>query len=62
MVEYVAGSEVAMEALLAGDTETAAHLAAYLTGDAEGGARRTSAGAQFGDVYCLDKLFYCLIV
>ena len=38
LVEDVASREVAVKALLSGDTETAAHLAAHLTGDAEGGA------------------------
>ena len=57
LIEDIGGREVAMEALLPSDAKTAAHLAAHLTGDAEGGARRTSAGIQFRDVDGLDVLF-----
>ena len=37
LAQDVGGREVAVEALLAGDAEAAAHLAAYLARDAEGG-------------------------
>ena len=50
LVEDVGGGEAAMEPLLAGDTETAAHPAAHLAGDAEGGT------VAVGDIYRLNVL------
>ena len=50
LVQYVAGAEVAVEALLAGDAEAAPHLAAHLAADAQRGA------VLFGDVYRLDVM------